>query len=122
MDKLLVCVGLVTLAHSAYSAAQHRVYLRLTEQDFSSLPADILLQCVAGLVLTCYGIVRVVGQFREINAAAELEKRTWETLSNRPAFYMFNHRGKALYSNVDMTQRGGHTHTHTITDDETPLS
>jgi hypothetical protein len=97
-DKLVVCFGLITLAHSAYSAAQHRTYLRLTEQDFTSLPVDILLQCLGGLVITCYGIVRVVGKFKEINAASELEKRSWETLSNRPAFYCFNHRGKSLYS------------------------
>jgi len=25
---------------------------------------------------------------------AELQQRTWETLSNRPSFYSFNHRGK----------------------------
>ncbi|ELU18730.1 hypothetical protein CAPTEDRAFT_184671 [Capitella teleta] len=101
MDKVVVCFGLISLAHSAYSAAQHRAYLRLTEQSFTSLPLDVLVQCFVSFVLTCYGIVRVVGKFKEINSATELEKRSWETMSNRPAFYCFNHRGKSLYRNCE---------------------
>lgn len=96
-NKTLVIFGLVALFHAAYSSAQHRAYLRLTEQEFAGLPIDILLQSILGLVLTCCGIVRVVGDFREIKATAELEKKGWETLGNRPSFYMFNHRGKALF-------------------------
>ena len=96
-DKLFVLGGLLVLAHAAYSAAQHRGYLRLTEQEFTTLPLDILLQSLAALILTCYGIVRVVGDFKEIKASAELERKTWETLCNRSSFYTFDHRGKALF-------------------------
>ena len=95
-DKWFVCLGFIALAHAGYSAAQYRAYLRLIEQEFAALPADILLQCLVGLVITCYGIVKVVGDFKEIKAIADLQQRTWETLSNRPAFYSFNHRGKAF--------------------------
>ena len=96
-DKLFVFAGLITLLHAAYSAAQHRSYLRLTEQEFTFLPADILIQCLAGLMITCYGIVRVVGEFREIKTASDMESKTWETLSNRPSFYAFSHRGRQLF-------------------------
>ena len=96
-DKIFVVAGLTALAHAAYSAAQHRSYLRLTEQEFTTLPIDILIQSIAALVLTCYGIVRVVGVFREIKAAAELEKKSWDTLTNRQSFYTFNHRGTKLF-------------------------
>jgi len=96
-DKLCVFIGLLSLVHAAYSAAQHRAYLRLTKQEFTSLPADVLLQCVLSIVLACYGIVRVVGEFRAIKASLELEKRTWDTLGNRPSFYTFSHRGRFLF-------------------------
>lgn len=96
--KLLVTVGLLFLAHAAYSAAQHRAYIRLTEQEFTTLPADILIQSIAGLVITCLGIVKVVGHFREIKAAADLEKRSWECLANRPSLYSFAHRGRNLFN------------------------
>ena len=97
IDKIFVTFGLIALAHAAYSAAQHRKYLRLTEKDFTSLPADIFLQSIIGLVLTCYGIVKVVGDFRGIKATADLEKRTWDALSNRSSFFTFSHRGKVLF-------------------------
>jgi len=96
-DKAFVIAGLLALLHAAYSAAQHRAYLRLTEQEFTTLPTDILIQTLGGLVLTCYGIVKVVGEFREIKAAADLEKKTWGNVCNRPSFYTFQHRGKALF-------------------------
>ncbi|XP_013411864.1 membrane magnesium transporter 1 [Lingula anatina] len=101
VNNLFVIIGLVSLGHAAYSATQHRTYLRLTEQEFTWLPADILAQCVLSLLLTCYGIVQVSGEFKDIRAAGELENKTWETLSNRPSFYTFNHRGKALYADME---------------------
>jgi len=93
LDKFVFTLGLLALLHAAYSAAQHRAYLRLTEQDFTTLPIDILVQTVLGLLLACYGIVRVVGQFREIRAVADTENRTWDAMNARSAFYNFNHRG-----------------------------
>lgn len=97
VDKMFVIFGLLALLHASYSAAQHRTFLRLTEQDFTSLPLDILLQCFAGLIITCYGVVRVVGKFREIKAVSDVDKRVWESVSNRPSFYSFNHRGRVLF-------------------------
>jgi len=95
--KGFVILGLLALAHAAYSAAQHRTYLRLTEQDFGILPPDIFLQCIFGLLLTCYGVVNVAGNFKEIKASAEQDNKNWEMLSNRQGFNIFNHRGKALF-------------------------
>lgn len=95
-DKFIVAFGLLALLHAAYSAAQHRSYLRLTEQEFTTLPADVAVQTLAGLLVACYGIVRVVGRFREIRAVSDLEGRTWESMSSHVAFYSFNHRGKYL--------------------------
>ncbi|KAK7090605.1 ER membrane protein complex subunit 5-like [Littorina saxatilis] len=96
-SKYCVIFGLVALAHAAYSSAQHRTYLRLTEQDFTMLPLDILVQCLLGLLLTCYGVVQVAGSFKEIRASSEQENKTWDMLSNRGGFNIFNHRGKAMF-------------------------
>lgn len=43
-----------------------------------------------------YGVMYVAGDFKEIKASADLENKSWETFSNIPSFYTFNHRGKAL--------------------------
>uniref|UniRef100_A0A1B6DCB6 Membrane magnesium transporter n=1 Tax=Clastoptera arizonana TaxID=38151 RepID=A0A1B6DCB6_9HEMI len=94
--KLLTCVGLISLLHSAYSAAQHRSYLRITEQEFTSLPFDILCQGIISLFITMYGVMGTAGEFKEIRATVELESKSWETLRNHPSFYIFAHRGRAL--------------------------
>ncbi|XP_052219237.1 ER membrane protein complex subunit 5-like [Dreissena polymorpha] len=92
-----VFIGLLALLHAAYSAAQHRSYLRLTEQEFTHLPWDIIIQCMASLILVVYGTVHIAGNFREIRASADLDHKTWDMLGNRQGFLSFNHRGKALY-------------------------
>lgn len=103
-DKFLILSGLLLLFHAAYSAAQHRSYLRLTEQEFTSLPADILLQTVLSLFVSLVGVVRSLGNFKDIKASSEGEKKSWENIENRTSFYHFNHRGKRLFG--DGASRG----------------
>ncbi|XP_060082683.1 ER membrane protein complex subunit 5-like [Ylistrum balloti] len=104
--KTCVVVGLLAMAHAAYSAAQHRSYLRLTEQEFTKLPIDIIIQCFVGLFLTCYGVVHISGNFREIRASSEQDSKTWDMVSNRQSFYCFNHRGKAMFPRRDANSNG----------------
>ncbi|XP_065343920.1 ER membrane protein complex subunit 5 [Cloeon dipterum] len=97
--KVILITGFLSLFHSAFSAAQHRTYLRLTEQEFDSLPLDILSQGILSLFVTMYGLLHVVGEFKEIRATVELEEKTWDLVGNNPSFYSFNHRGKTLQPN-----------------------
>ncbi|CAM1296404.1 MMGT1 (predicted) [Pycnogonum litorale] len=96
MYKFLTGIGLMSLVHVAYSAAQHRSYLRITEQEFTGLPANIVIQGLISLFMTMYGVVYVSGEFKAIRATVELENKSFETFRNRPSFYSLNHRGKAL--------------------------
>ncbi|XP_033117943.1 membrane magnesium transporter 1-like [Anneissia japonica] len=95
----LVFIGIISLTHSAYSAAQHRTYLRLTEQEFTNLPADIILQSLISLVITAYGILHIAGKYKNIRVADDMEKKSFETVGNCPSFYIFKHRGKVLFGN-----------------------
>ncbi|CDQ81222.1 ER membrane protein complex subunit 5 [Oncorhynchus nerka] len=99
--KGVVCVGLFALAHAAFSAAQHRSYMRLTEKENETLPVDIVLQTLLAFVLTIYGIVHIAGEFKEMDASSELKNKTFDTLRNHPSFYMFNHRGRVLFRSPD---------------------
>ncbi|KAK6298172.1 ER membrane protein complex subunit 5 [Coregonus clupeaformis] len=99
--KGVVCVGLFALAHAAFSAAQHRSYMRLTEKENENLPVDIVLQTLLAFVLTIYGIVHIAGEFKEMDASSELKNKTFDTLRNHPSFYMFNHRGRVLFCSPD---------------------
>ncbi|KAJ8396513.1 hypothetical protein AAFF_G00018190 [Aldrovandia affinis] len=95
--KGLVGIGLFALAHAAFSAAQHRSYMRLTEKENETLPIDIVLQTLLAFVVTCYGIVHIAGEFKDMDASSELKNKTFDTLGNHPSFYLFNHRGRVLF-------------------------
>lgn len=97
--KLAFVVGILSLFHAGYSAAQHRTYMRVTEQEFISLPTDISVQGLLSLLLAMYGILHIAGEFKEIRANVQLENKSWETVGNRPTFYTFAHRGRALSPN-----------------------
>ncbi|KAG7484302.1 hypothetical protein MATL_G00047800 [Megalops atlanticus] len=99
--KGLVGVGLFALAHAAFSAAQHRSYMRLTEKENETLPIDIVLQTLLAFVVTCYGIVHIAGEFKDMDASSELKNKTLDTLGNHPSFYLFNHRGRVLFRSPD---------------------
>ncbi|XP_053555243.1 ER membrane protein complex subunit 5 [Bombina bombina] len=99
--KGLVGIGLFALAHAAFSAAQHRSYMRLTEKEDETLPIDIVLQTLLAFVVTCYGIVHIAGEFKDMDATSELKNKTFDTLRNHPSFYVFNHRGKNMFQSAD---------------------
>uniref|UniRef100_A0A0P6E4V5 Membrane magnesium transporter n=1 Tax=Daphnia magna TaxID=35525 RepID=A0A0P6E4V5_9CRUS len=103
--SLTFLLGILLLLHAAYSAAQHRSYLRLTEQEFTSLPADIILQTIFSLLLAVYGVTMVAGDFKEIRSNIDLQKKTWKNLNNRPSFYTFNHRGH-IFNPILLTRTG----------------
>lgn len=98
MGKLFLIIGLAGLTHAAYSATQHRNYLRLTEREFSQLPLDILAQTLLSLVLCCFSIISFSVKFKPIQIASEWENKRWDNIANRTSFYSFTHRGKYLFS------------------------
>ncbi len=98
--KLILTTGLIGLCHAAYSATQHRNYLRLIENEFTQLPSDILIQTVVSLLLCCYGIISLSTKFKPIQITSEWENKTWDNIANRTSFYSFNHRGKYLFSDL----------------------
>ena len=55
------------------------------------------LQTFLGLFLAMVAVLRIGGDFKEIRSAVELSAKSWENARNRPSFYGFNHRAKALH-------------------------
>ncbi|XP_006056314.1 ER membrane protein complex subunit 5 isoform X1 [Bubalus kerabau] len=80
-----------------------RSYMRLTEKEDESLPIDIVLQTLLAFAVTCYGIVHIAGEFKDMDATSELKNKTFDTLRNHPSFYVFNHRGRVLFRPSDTT-------------------
>ncbi|KAL3995616.1 Squalene/phytoene synthase family protein [Acanthocheilonema viteae] len=92
-----VCLaGLISLLHCAYSAAQHRFYLRLTEQPFTRLPLDIAVQTIVSLIAFVYSATCIAGEFQPIRSDLQNRAKSWDTVGNCPSFYTFDHRAKTL--------------------------
>ncbi|EFO20063.2 hypothetical protein LOAG_08427 [Loa loa] len=89
-------IGLISLLHCAYSAAQHRFYLRLTEQRFTQLPLDITIQTVVSLIAFIYSATYIAGEFQPIRSDLQNRTKSWDTVGNCPSFYTFDHRAKTL--------------------------
>uniref|UniRef100_A0A8R1TII1 NADH dehydrogenase (Ubiquinone) complex I, assembly factor 6 n=1 Tax=Onchocerca volvulus TaxID=6282 RepID=A0A8R1TII1_ONCVO len=92
-----ICLaGLISLLHCAYSAAQHRFYLRLTEQPFTQLPLDITVQTIVSLIAFIYSATFIAGEFQPIRSDLQNRTKSWDTVGNCPSFYTFDHRAKTL--------------------------
>jgi len=94
--KIMTSIGLLFLLHAGYSATQYRRFMRITEQEHASLPVDILVQSMLGLLISMVGVVHFVGNLKEIRATKQLENQTWDNAGNRPSFFSFSHRGRNL--------------------------
>uniref|UniRef100_A0A915E3T0 PRELI/MSF1 domain-containing protein n=1 Tax=Ditylenchus dipsaci TaxID=166011 RepID=A0A915E3T0_9BILA len=99
--KAACTLSLLSLVHCAYSAAQHRSYLRLTRLEFTYLPSDIVVQTIISLVLTIFSASFVAGDFQQIRADLQANKKSWDTAWNCPSFYVFDHRAKCLSPRFD---------------------
>ncbi|KAA0185095.1 hypothetical protein FBUS_00824 [Fasciolopsis buskii] len=80
--RITVVIGLLGLLHAAYSATQHRSYLRLTEQESDSLPIDIVFQTIVSFGIACIGLIGASGSFKEIEASAEFRDKILELVDS----------------------------------------
>lgn len=98
LTKLGLSLGLLSLLHAAFSAAQYRSYLRVTEQPFVNLPLDIIVQALASLLIVLYLTVSIAGNFKVISADEMLAAKRQDVLfaTSQPSFQVFDHRGRVL--------------------------
>uniref|UniRef100_A0A6I8NKP2 Membrane magnesium transporter 1 n=1 Tax=Ornithorhynchus anatinus TaxID=9258 RepID=A0A6I8NKP2_ORNAN len=83
-----------------YSHTQSKLHFNLS-RNFFSLTFTIVLQTLLAFAVTCYGIVHIAGEFKDMDATSELKNKTFDTLRNHPSFYVFNHRGRVLFQSSD---------------------
>ncbi|XP_064394522.1 ER membrane protein complex subunit 5-like [Halichondria panicea] len=92
LRKAVLVLGFILLGHSAFSAEQHRSFLKLAEEEYSYLPKDIAFECLMASVLCVFGVLSLMGKFKDIKLTTELNTQSFETVDNRLGFMTFNHR------------------------------
>ncbi|KAF5750411.1 hypothetical protein HS088_TW03G00747 [Tripterygium wilfordii] len=93
-------LGVLLLAHAAYSTIQYRGLLKITEEEFSGPPINVVVELLLGLVFSMWAALTVPGKFLSIHPDSE-ENRIVSLPANLD-FMIFNHRGKAVLSGVNM--------------------
>ncbi|CAD5212903.1 unnamed protein product [Bursaphelenchus okinawaensis] len=99
--KTLCVLSLLSLAHCAYSAAQHRSFLRLVQKEFIGLPLDIIIQTLVSLGVAVFACAHIAGEFQFIRNDQSPKKGAWNQVGNRVNFYIFEHRAKCLQPKFD---------------------
>ena len=51
------------------------------------------MECLVASVLCVFGVVSLMGKFKDIKLTTELNSQSFETVANRLGFMTFNHRG-----------------------------
>ncbi|XP_057478765.1 membrane magnesium transporter-like [Actinidia eriantha] len=93
-------LGVLILSHAAYSTIQYRSLLKITEEEFSGPPMNVVVELILGLVFCMWAALSVPGKFFSILPHSE-ENRVVSLPANMD-FVIFNHRGKAFPLDVDM--------------------
>ncbi|PSS04594.1 Membrane magnesium transporter like [Actinidia chinensis var. chinensis] len=93
-------LGVLILSHAAYSTIQYRSLLKITEEEFSGPPMNVVVELILGLVFCMWAALSVPGKFLSILPHSE-ENRVVSLPANMD-FMIFNHRAKAFPLDVDM--------------------
>jgi len=94
--KVGLFLGMFLLAHTGYSVSQHLAFVRYNEEEFTSLPLDMVIEALVGLALSIWGAA-ATKTFKEIRAVEDLASKSFESFFNRPNFVTFGHRGEKLF-------------------------
>ncbi|KAK6943854.1 Membrane magnesium transporter, partial [Dillenia turbinata] len=60
-------LGVLILSHAVYSTIQYRGLLKITEEEFSGPPMDVIVELLLGLILCMWASLTVPGKFRSIH-------------------------------------------------------
>lgn len=97
---LVGCLGILVLFHAAYSTIQYRGLLKITEEEFSGPPLNVVIEVSLVLVLCMWAALTVTGKFLSIHPDSE-ENRIVSLPAN-PDFMIFNHRYKVFPVEMDL--------------------
>ncbi|KAL8216925.1 hypothetical protein R6Q57_023762 [Mikania cordata] len=87
-------LAVVMLLHAAYSTIQYRALLKITEDEFTEPPFEVLVELMLVVILSLFAGLTVPGKFRSILPDADENRMV--SLPSNVNFMIFNHRGRAF--------------------------
>ncbi len=94
---LALVAGVVLLACAGVSMHAHKHQVVLLEDEASlSTPPLVLILCFVGWAVAVLGATVYAGPLRQKFAAPDAAAHSLDSVTTRPEFVSFNHRGKFL--------------------------
>ncbi|VVB13050.1 unnamed protein product [Arabis nemorensis] len=93
-------LGVLILSHAAYSTIQYRGLLKITEEEFSGPPMNVVLELIIGLALCMWAALTFPGKFLSIHPDSDENRAV--SLPDNSDFMIFNHRGRLFPPEIDM--------------------
>ncbi|KAK7392468.1 hypothetical protein VNO78_20907 [Psophocarpus tetragonolobus] len=100
LGSIIGFLGVLILSHAAYSTIQYRGLLKITEEEFSGPPLNVVIEVLLGLVFCMWAALTVSGKFLSIHPHSE-ENRVVSLPANLD-FMTFNHRYKVFSLEMDV--------------------
>ncbi|GLC44454.1 hypothetical protein PLESTB_000467900 [Pleodorina starrii] len=91
---LLTLAGLAGLVHTTIAVIQYRQVLKLSQEEFETLPAAIVLELCVSTVVAVLGSYLLAGPIKVVVMPAK--GRSMEIGSLRTDFISFNMRSRAM--------------------------
>ncbi|KAL5579181.1 hypothetical protein UlMin_011623 [Ulmus minor] len=63
VDFTVSVFGVLILAHAASSTVQYRGLLKITEEEFSGLPMDVMVELILGSIFCMWAARTIPGKF-----------------------------------------------------------
>lgn len=87
-------LGFGMLLHATYAVSTYRDFLKLTQEEFTALPLNVVLEVACGVVICCLGATLLSGSLKPIYL--EQGPQSVDCGSVRPDFMCFSTRAKAI--------------------------
>jgi hypothetical protein len=95
--RIMCALALLLILHASYSMIQFRDFVKATNSLHVSIPLDIVLECIIGLLLCTYGSMYIMKPLKPIKASVSYQERSWDSLWPTASEYIsLKHRSRLI--------------------------
>ncbi|KAJ3763810.1 magnesium transporter [Lentinula raphanica] len=98
LGRVFLLVATFLILHAAFSTYEHLSHLKSLGKPEGSLPYDITLEAIVGLVVGILGASLYASTLKEITWASEMKTRSIDEMDARLGFASYVNRGRNLPS------------------------
>ncbi|CAH9115552.1 unnamed protein product [Cuscuta europaea] len=84
--------GVLFLPHAAYYTIQYKALLKITQEEFSGPPFDVVIKLIIGLLLCMWAALTVPGKFLSIHPQSDENRLVIKMLKSEEKIIVMNQK------------------------------